>query len=61
MQVKDKAIVLQCTKYDDKKYILKLFTELHGLVTAFARVSSKSSSKIKKASILPLTQIDVEL
>ncbi len=61
MQVKDKAIVLQCTKYDDKKYIIKLFTELHGIVTCYARVSSKYSSKIKKAAILPLTQIDVEL
>lgn len=61
MQIKDKAIVLQCIKYADKKHIIKLFTLNHGIITCLARISNSSSSKIKASTLMPLNLIDVEI
>jgi DNA repair protein RecO (recombination protein O) len=61
MRVSDKAIVLQSIKHGDKKFILKLYTCHHGMVTVATSVGKTSSSKIKSSSILPLTLVDVEL
>ncbi|MES2679395.1 MAG: DNA repair protein RecO [Bacteroidota bacterium] len=61
MRVSDKAIVLQSTRYGDKKYILKLFTCQNGLITAAAAVGKSASSKIKPSSVMPLNLMDVEL
>ena len=61
MRVSDQAIVLQAIKHGDKKFILKIFTRGHGMITVFAHVGSGNKSKIKSASILPLSLMDVEL
>ncbi|MFO0358190.1 MAG: DNA repair protein RecO [Sphingobacteriaceae bacterium] len=61
MQIKDKAIVLQCIKYADKKHIVKLFTREHGLVTCMARVSNSPSSKIRSSSLMSLNLIEAEI
>lgn len=60
MRVSDKAIILQATKYGDKKHILKLYTYRHGLLTVIASVGRSPSSKIRLANILPLSMIEVE-
>jgi DNA repair protein RecO (recombination protein O) len=59
MRIKEKAIVLQCIKYGDKKCIVKLFTEQHGLVTAMAMVAK--NGKVRSSSLLPLSLITAEL
>ncbi|MDI1356016.1 MAG: DNA repair protein RecO [bacterium] len=57
----DKAIVLQSIKHGDHKYLLKLFTSHHGLVTAAVSVSKSLTSKIRPGSIQVLHLLDVEL
>jgi DNA repair protein RecO (recombination protein O) len=61
MRVSDKAIILQAIKYGDKKFILKLQTWHHGLVTVAAVVGKAASAKIKSGSILPLSLVEVQL
>jgi DNA repair protein RecO (recombination protein O) len=61
MRVSDMAIVLQATRHGDKKYILKLYTSRHGLLTAIAHVGKSPSSKVRAATILPLSIADVEI
>lgn len=60
MQVKDRAIVLQCVKYNDKKFILKLYTSQHGLITVHASSSGAKSAKLKSSSLQLLQIIDVD-
>jgi DNA repair protein RecO (recombination protein O) len=61
MRVSEKAIVLQTIRHGDKKFILKLYTSLHGLITAIAHVGKSPASKVRAATILPLSIVDVEL
>ncbi len=61
MLTKDKGIVLQLIRYNDSKYILKLYTLHHGLVSADVRVSSKQGAKIKPGHLLPLNLLQIEL
>jgi len=61
MQIKDKAIVLQSIKYADKKTIIKLFTQQHGVITCLARVSNSHSSKIKASALMPMNLVDIEV
>ncbi|WP_317899231.1 DNA repair protein RecO [Aurantibacillus circumpalustris] len=61
MRVSDQAIVLQAIKHGDKKFILKLYTRGHGMITVSTHVSNGVKSKIKPASVLPLSLMDVEL
>lgn len=61
MRVSDKAIVLQAIKHGDKKFIIKLYTRQHGLVTAAAHTGKAAEAKIKASAILPLSLLDVEL
>ena len=61
MRVSDKALVLQSIKHGDHKFILKLFTCNHGLITAAVTVSRSPASKIKPGSIQALSLLDVEL
>lgn len=61
MRKSDKAIVLQSIKHGDHKYLLKLFTRHHGLITTAVLVSKSPSSKIKPGSIQVLNLLDVEL
>ena len=57
MRVSDKAIVLQSIQYGDKKFILKLYTRNHVLLS----VTAITGKKVKHGSILSLTMLDVEL
>jgi len=57
MRVSDKAIVLQAIKHGDKKFILKLYTNHNGLVTAAVALNKN----VKQANIFPLSLINVEL
>lgn len=61
MRVSDRAIVLQAIRHGDKKYIVKLFTEKHGLVTAIANAGKSPAAKVKTATLLPLTLLNCEL
>ncbi len=61
MQIKDRAIVLQCVKYADKKHIVKLYTEHHGVLSCSARVSNSPSSRIKTSSLIPLSILEVDI
>lgn len=58
MRVSDKAIVLHNIRYGDKKSILKLYTKHYGCITVSAFVSNSPGSKIKPATVLPLSLID---
>lgn len=60
MRVSDKAIVLQAIKYGDKKFILKLFSRHHGLVTTAVAVGNSPSSKIKPGIIAPMNLLEVQ-
>lgn len=57
MRVSDKAIVLQAIKHGDKKFILKLYTQHNGLVTAAVALNKN----IRASNIFPLSLINVEL
>lgn len=60
MRVSDKAIVLQAIKHGDKKLILKLYTQNHGLITAGVTIGKSPSSKIRNSTVLPLSLIEAE-
>lgn len=59
MLVKSEGIVLQNIKYADKKVILKVFTKDQGLLTFYAVTGKAPSSKVKVASVLPLSIIEL--
>lgn len=61
MRISDKAIVLQAIRYGDRKYILKIYSREHGLLTVSAVIGSAASAKLKSAMILPLSLLDVQL
>ena len=61
MRVSDKAIVLQAIKHGDKKFILKIYTRSHGMITVATHVGTTGTSKIRSSAILPLSLMDVEL
>jgi len=61
MRVSDKAIVLQAIKHGDKKFILKLYTRQHGMITVATHLGHSHTSKIKASAILALSLMDVEL
>jgi len=52
------GIILQNTRYQDKKNILKIYTLQHGLQSYVVNIGRSKSSKIKPAHILPLNQIE---
>jgi DNA repair protein RecO (recombination protein O) len=61
MRLSDKAIVLQAIRHGDKKYILKLYTRGHGLLTVAAAAGKSPSSKVRPAALLPLSLLNAEL
>src|SRR5687767_4071093 len=61
MRIADKAVVLQAIRHGDKKYILKLYTQNHGLLTVIAAAGRSPSSKIRPASLFPLSLLDVQV
>ncbi len=58
MQQTVQGIILQNTKYQDKKNILKIYTLQHGLQSYAIHIGRSKSSKIKPAHILALNQIE---
>lgn len=60
MQLKDRAIVLQAIKYNDAKYIIKLYTWHNGLITVHARVSSGKSAKLRTSLFQPLQILETD-
>jgi DNA repair protein RecO (recombination protein O) len=58
MRISDKAVVINAVKYADKKQIVRIYTRTHGLVTVSAIPGHSPQSKIRTASLLPLTFID---
>ncbi len=52
------GIILQHTKYRDKKSILKIYTLQHGLQSYAVNVGHSKTSKIRAAHIAPLNQIE---
>jgi DNA repair protein RecO (recombination protein O) len=61
MRVTDRALVLQAIRHGDRKQILRLYTQQHGAITVVAVPSRSPSSKIRPASLLPLSLIDAQL
>jgi DNA repair protein RecO (recombination protein O) len=61
MRISDRAIVLQSIRHGDRKYILKLYTRGHGLLTAVAVPGRSASSKIRRSALLPLSLVDVQM
>ena len=58
MQQTIQGIILQNTKYQDKKNILKVYTLQHGLQSYAIHIGRSKASKIKPAHILALNQIE---
>lgn len=58
MQQTIQGIILQNTKYQDKKNILKVYTLQHGLQSYAIHIGRSRASKIKPAHILALNQIE---
>lgn len=52
------GIILQHTKYRDKKSILKIYTLQHGLQSYAVNVGHSKTSKIKAAHVIPLNQVE---
>lgn len=61
MRVSEKALILQSIKHGDKKYILKLFSRQHGMLTAAVNVGQSKMAKIRSSSVMPLNFIEAEL
>jgi DNA repair protein RecO (recombination protein O) len=61
MRINDKAIVLQAIRHGDRKYIVKLLTLNHGLVTVITAAGKSQSAKIKPSYLLPLSLLDASI
>ena len=58
MQQKTNGIILQNTKYQDKKNILKVYTLQHGIQSYVVNIGQSGKSKIKPAHVIGLNQIE---
>jgi DNA repair protein RecO (recombination protein O) len=58
MQQTVQGIILQNTKYQDKKNILKIYTLQHGLQSYAIHLGHSKTAKIKPAHVLALNQIE---
>ena len=58
MQQKTNGIILQNTKFQDKKNILKVYTLQHGIQSYLVNIGHSKKSKIKPAHVSPLNQIE---
>lgn len=61
MLTKSKCIVLRCLKYDDKKIIVDLYTEVYGRITSAIKVSGTPKGRMKKLMFQPLTILNIEI
>lgn len=59
MLTKTEGIILQNTKYADRKSILKAFTKQYGLVTFNAIKGKSPSAKVKAAAMMPLQYVEL--
>ena len=60
MLSKSLGIVFKRIRYDDKKLIVKIYTDQHGLQSFFVQVGKSPKSKIRSALLQPLTQLELE-
>ncbi|MBS1647318.1 MAG: DNA repair protein RecO [Bacteroidetes bacterium] len=58
MQQKNQGIILQSTRFQEKKNILKIYTLQRGMQSYIVHVGHSAASKIKAAHVLPLNQIE---
>lgn len=58
MQQKTNGIILQNTKFQDSKNILKIYTLQHGIQSYLVNVGRSKTSKIKSAHVAGLNQIE---
>ncbi|HTA61482.1 MAG TPA: DNA repair protein RecO C-terminal domain-containing protein [Bacteroidia bacterium] len=58
MQQKTNGIILQNTKFQDKKNILKIYTLQHGVQSYVINIGHSKKSKIKSAHVIGLNQIE---
>jgi DNA repair protein RecO (recombination protein O) len=61
MRISEKALVLQSIKHGDKKYILKLFSQQHGMITAAVNAGQSKTSRIRTSSIMALNFVEAEI
>jgi DNA repair protein RecO (recombination protein O) len=61
MRISEKALVLQSIKHGDKKYILKLFSKEHGMLTAAVNAGQSKTSKIRTSMVMHLNFVEAEL
>jgi DNA repair protein RecO (recombination protein O) len=61
MRAADRAVVLQAIRHGDRKYVAKLYTREHGLVSAIASAGKSATAKVRTSALLPLSLIDVQL
>jgi len=59
MLVKSKAIFLKQIKYGEGSFIIKLFTQAHGLETYFANSIKSKQSALKPSYLMPLSILDI--
>jgi len=58
MQQKTNGIILQNTKFQEKKNILKIYTLQHGVQSYVVNIGHSKKSKIKSAHVIGLNQIE---
>jgi recombinational DNA repair protein (RecF pathway) len=61
MRFSDKAVVLQTIRHGDRRYIVRLYTRGHGLLTISTTPGKSPASKVRASALLPLTLINAEL
>jgi DNA repair protein RecO (recombination protein O) len=60
MLLKSNGIVLQNFKYNDKKHIVKIFTQEKGLLTFMVNISSSTKSKMRPAFFQAFTLLSID-
>jgi DNA repair protein RecO (recombination protein O) len=60
MLTKSKGIVLKNHKFNDKKHIVKIFTEQKGLLTFMVNLSNGPRAKLKPAFFQPFTLLELD-
>jgi DNA repair protein RecO (recombination protein O) len=60
MLLKSNGIVLQNFKYNDKKHIVKIFTQEKGLLTFMVNISSSTKSKLRPAFFQAFTLLSID-
>lgn len=61
MRISERAVVLQSIKHSDKKYILKLFSQQHGMLTVAVTAGQSKTSKIRTSTVMHLNFVEAEL